>query len=103
MTDSADAFGNAWINEYDLVGRVKTRWDPRGVKTGYRYDALGRLEETRVARQPGVDPIAAADGDVLRTRYEYDKNGNQSAVVDGRGYRYAYEYDSLNMSWLAVP
>jgi YD repeat-containing protein len=32
----------------------------------------------------------------VSTRYEYDSNGNLSAVVDALGRRTAYEYDSLD-------
>ncbi|MGB8858510.1 MAG: RHS repeat-associated core domain-containing protein, partial [Ilumatobacteraceae bacterium] len=77
---------------YDAAGNVIASTTPRGVVSGntaayttsYHYDAISRL--TTVAQ-----PTSPAH--VLETGYRYDASGNQTALIDARGYTTAYTFN----------
>jgi RHS repeat-associated protein len=89
-----DALGNAVATAFDLNGNPILRTDPGNLKTACVYDARNRLVEVRAARTAGADP-GGADAGVIRTRFEYDANGNRTAVVDPRGNRYDFVVDAF--------
>ncbi len=69
---------------YDLVGRLKTRFDqPDNITQSYNYDLLGRLKQIQ---QDGVTTLS----------YLYDKNSNRTKVTHGDGFFVEYGYDALN-------
>lgn len=75
-------FTHRWI--YDAMGRVTRQQKANiGVETAYTYDALGRL--TRQQEAYGFQMV-----------YEYDGNGNRTAVTDARNNRTSYAYDAAN-------
>ncbi|MEW6516703.1 MAG: RHS repeat-associated core domain-containing protein [candidate division FCPU426 bacterium] len=99
-----DAFGNCWEHAYDSLGnRVMTR-DPLGNITRWEHNAFGQvIKQTQEMTSTGLGgaPLIA---DCL-TQYEYDANGNTTAIVDPAGRRTEFKYDALNReveSWYAI-
>jgi len=78
--------------EYDGQGRVAATIDPGGVRTVYRYDALGRRVTTVQNFVTGTFRADAPDQDVTSTT-AYDLGGRVSASTDARGTRTALGYD----------
>src|SRR6266542_2145877 len=77
----------ATVNNYDHVGHLIDRTDPRGFVQRRTYDAAGRLAST-------------IDGIGNRREYTYDANGNLATVLTARGRssgspvgRTTYSYD----------
>ena len=62
----------ATVNNYDHVGHLIDRTDPRGFVQRRTYDAAGRLAST-------------IDGIGNRREYTYDANGNLATVLTARG------------------
>jgi len=106
VIESTDALGAASRFEFDARGRIVTEIDPvggerrvtyddmfpalprtledrNGRTTGYVYDALGRLIEISM---PGMG----------LTLFEYDADGNRTAVTDALNNRTEFEYDAVN-------
>lgn len=84
-----DTDGNVIEYVYDVRGLLIRTFDEDDGKTENDYDALGRPVETRQF-------VNAGGLGVLRTRYEYDANGNRTAIVDPRGKRYVSSFDQSN-------
>lgn len=78
---------------FDAAGHVIAEIDERGERTDHLVDALGRRVFTT---QPAV--LDGETGATVRpvTFYEYDGNGNRTAVVDARGHRTEFVYDGEN-------
>jgi len=62
--------------------------DPRGITTYFHFDALNRA-------------VCAEDARGGRTYFEYDANGNRTAVINPRGQPARLYYDSLNRPFCA--
>jgi YD repeat-containing protein len=70
---------------------------PHFVRQDSQIDELGRLESTTVyTGAPAVYPTVP--GGALTIGYRYDKQGNQTAVVDPKGHVTNFEYE--NTGWL---
>ncbi|MBK1702980.1 FG-GAP-like repeat-containing protein [Halochromatium glycolicum] len=78
------------INLYDAVGNLIGEVDERGNRTDHGYDAAGRRTSTL---QPEVYDAVTDSLVRPQTLYEYDANGNRSAVVDAKGNRTEYSFD----------
>ncbi|HBS29435.1 MAG TPA: hypothetical protein DEB06_08295, partial [Phycisphaerales bacterium] len=63
--------------EYNADSSVRASIDPRGNRTEYLYDQIGRLAELTLP-----DANGAAAGGVSRVLYEYDANGNTKKVTE---------------------
>ena len=80
------------LYRYDGEGRLAEKEFPGGMRTLWHYDGYGRLEELVHEDR---------DGMLDRFRYEYDMEGNKTAIrKERRGLpaengRYEYEYDPL--------
>ncbi|QUI22060.1 RHS repeat protein [Vallitalea pronyensis] len=71
VVKETNTMGQSIHTVYDPLGRVKSKTDYKGSTTTYGYDKLGRLLKVQA-------PVAA--GQFALTKYDYDKNGNQTAV-----------------------
>ncbi len=80
--------------QYDAVGNLWLSRDANGNATTYRYDYLNRL--TTVYDAINVDGTGTPLTNAKATKYEYDGNGNRTAVIDARGKRTTYSYDANN-------
>ena len=70
---------------YYATGEVKDSVDPNNHTTHYEYDPVGRKKTEELN-----------DGQVHRTLYDYDENGNTLRVQDPNGHIVRNEYDDLN-------
>lgn len=90
VTKETDALGHATIFTYDANGNRKTdavtRTNAAGqvevLTTSYEYDRLDRVVKT-------------VNRDGTTTRYEYNREGKQSADIDQLGRRTTYDYDEM--------
>ncbi len=73
--------------DYDRLDRLVSVTDPDGRAFLTIYDAAGRVDRTRT-RQDGVQKTTAY--------YEYDRNGNTTAIRDTRSSRTEFRYDGLD-------
>jgi RHS repeat-associated protein len=78
---------------YDNGGNLKTKLDPRGIKTIYDYDALSRIK-TRCYLKPNVQAAAAScqgipsadlEPSTSSVSYDYDGSGLSSAPLYSKG------------------
>jgi RHS repeat-associated protein len=108
-TLSTDANGNETQFEYDGANRLNGRTDGFGsgiaIRTVFRYDGVGNLLEEKDGRSTGkpfdvrnvyddlnrLVSVEDAEGNV--TTYEYDGEGNRTAVVEPKGASFRTEYD----------
>src|SRR5262249_17472706 len=70
----------------DGLGRVLCKIDPAGVKTGFKYDALGRLVAV-------TNAFSAPDQTV--TQYQYDEVSNLTQQTDAESRITRFAYDPL--------
>jgi RHS repeat-associated protein len=101
MIDASDSIDQDLITRtvYDTAGRRARTIDPAGRITQFAYDNLDRLvgvtENVR-------DDCAQLPADSVHrpcnvvTRYEYDRAGNRTAIVDANGHRREFSYDAAN-------
>ncbi len=85
---------------YDAGGRQVETIDAGGTVTRFEYDLLDRLTCVIENAQPGVDCVAAvADPSLdsnVATRYEYDRAGNRTAIIDANGHQRRFSYDAAD-------
>ena len=84
VTEVADPLGHKTKKEYDAAGNLKTLKDPKARTTTYTYDPGNRLTE-----------VSYSDGKTPTVKYEYDKDGDRTAMTDGTGTS-TYTYDQLD-------
>jgi RHS repeat-associated protein len=72
---------------YDATGRLKQMTDPNGLRTGYTYDARGRVK-TITQTTPA--------GSAATTQYSYTPWGDVSQVIDPDGVVLNYQYDAAH-------
>jgi len=91
--------GSNRVKQYDSAGNLVTEIDEAGNRTDHAYDSTGRRSSTT---QPLVyDAVAGANTQPV-TAYEYDANGNRSAVADANGNRTEYTFDAENRKTLTL-
>jgi RHS repeat-associated protein len=75
---------------YDAVGNLTREIDARGVEWANQYDALSRMEESKVVSGPGGTPAA-----LVVSSSTYDLQGNATSETDQHGNTTEYVYDGL--------
>lgn len=70
--------------DYDLAGNVQSVTDPKGSRTTYEYDAVGR---TKVIHRP----------DLTDVRFNYDDNGNMTVLTNPSNRNHGYIYNNVNL------
>ncbi|HEX5614477.1 MAG TPA: alpha/beta hydrolase [Acidimicrobiia bacterium] len=85
--------------QWDRAGNKTSVTTPNGqattAKTTYAYDALNRLTQL-------TQPVSANTADDIVTQYGYDRNGNHTRLVDGRGNATGMDYSTWNQLELTV-
>ncbi len=76
--------------DYDLNGNVESITDPRGNRTSYTYDAVGRT--TKVHRP-----------DSTEVHFEYDANGNMTVLTNPSSQNHGYIYNAVNLPTSYAP
>jgi RHS repeat-associated protein len=84
VIESVDPLGRGTLKEYDRSGNLIRVTDPEKRTTTYSYDPDDRLIE-----------VTYSDGATPDVKYEYNKDGDRTKMVDGTGIT-SYEYDSLD-------
>jgi RHS repeat-associated protein len=84
ITEIIDPLTHKTTKEYDPAGNLKTLTDPERRITTYTYDPGNRLTE-----------IKYSDGKTPTVKYEYDRDGDRTVVIDGTGTS-SYTYDELD-------
>ncbi|MBA3471404.1 MAG: VCBS repeat-containing protein, partial [Herpetosiphonaceae bacterium] len=86
---------------YDAAGRVWQDGDAAVHRTIYLYDLLDHV--IAVYENYTFDCVASPSNDCnVLTRYEYDRMGNQTAIVDARTNRRTFKYDALGRQTHAI-
>ncbi|MEM9102991.1 MAG: FG-GAP-like repeat-containing protein, partial [Pseudomonadota bacterium] len=80
-----DGEGRRTSISYDVANNKATVLSPEGVSTQYIHDDNGLLKEILVG------PV---NGQLLQTKYSYDKKGNLTFKQDPSGREFSYSYDS---------
>jgi YD repeat-containing protein len=118
-----DPLGNQRSWTYDAVGNIANRTDGKGAATAYSYDAFNRLVQAAYPDGTSITITYDAVGNRLTltssagqwtwtydalgriitkltpaastaTQFEYDNEGNRTAVIDPDGNRTSYGYDN---------
>ncbi len=84
VAEVTDPLGHKTLKEYDGAGNLIKLTDPKSRTTTYTYDPANRLTE-----------VSYSSGKPSTIKYEYDKNGNRTSVIDGTGTS-KYTYDQLD-------
>jgi RHS repeat-associated protein len=84
VTEVVDPLGRKTTKEYDLVGNLTSLTNPAKQTTTYTYDPANRLVEVKYS-----------DGKTPTVKYEYNKDGDRTAMTDGTGTS-KYTYDQLD-------
>ena len=83
VIEVTDPLGHVTTKEYDGAGNLVKLTDPAKRTTTYTYDPADRLTE-----------VSYSSGIPSAVKYEYDKDGNRTKMVDGTGTT-KYAYDQL--------
>jgi YD repeat-containing protein len=103
VADTSDAVDEDLITStvYDVAGRRWRTIEPGGRIIQFAYDNLDRL----IAVTENVrDDCATLPSDSVHrpcnviTRYEYDRAGNRTAIVDANGNRRSFAYDAADQT-----
>ena len=86
LTREINPLGDTWEYSYDPSGNMIRRVDGKWQATYYRYDAASQLIATIYGEGQGGN---------YTVTFEYDDNGNQTAMHDWNG-DWTYTYDALN-------
>ncbi|WP_026651312.1 DUF6531 domain-containing protein [Butyrivibrio proteoclasticus] len=102
-----DEISGIYDYEHDLLGRLTKTSFNGNVKAMYEYDAFGnriKMSEGNSSTEYHydaldrlMDSVALAAGKETRSRYGYDKRGNQTALYVNDVLQSSYEYDATNM------
>jgi len=93
LVQSKDAEGNTTSYTFNVLGQQLVMTDANGIRSSYEYDGLGR--QTAIT-QNDTGGTASAEANVT-TRYVYDVQGNQVAVVNAHHVTVTFTvYDALN-------
>jgi RHS repeat-associated protein len=84
VTEVTDPLARVTKKTYDAAGNLKTLEDPAKRTTTYVYDPANRLTE-----------VSYSSGNPSTIKYEYDKDGDRTQMVDGTGTT-KYTYDQLD-------
>jgi RHS repeat-associated protein len=84
VTEIIDPLGRKTLKEYDQAGNLTSVVDAGKRTTTYKYDPDNRLIEATYS-----------DGKTPDVKYEYNKDGDRTKMVDGTGTT-SYEYDQLD-------
>ncbi len=84
VTEVTDPLGHVTTKEYDGAGNLVKVVDPEKRTTSYTYDLANRLTE-----------ISYSSGTPSAIKYEYDKDGDRTTMVDATGTT-VYTYDQLD-------
>ncbi len=90
-TQTLGRAGKLWKQTFNSRGLLETTTDPDNKMWMRAYDDAGRL--TSISDPPidyGAGPVVASVGN------EYDRNGNQTVVIDKLNQRWKKEFDQLN-------
>jgi len=74
LTETIDPLERKTTREYDAAGNLEKLNDPEGRTTTYSYDKADRLTKINYSEEATPD-----------VEYEYDKDGNVTAMKDGTG------------------
>ncbi|MDF5751879.1 polymorphic toxin-type HINT domain-containing protein [Spongiactinospora sp. TRM90649] len=92
QTEITDAGGKTTKTEYDKAGNPIKETNAVGGVTTWKYDDDGLL----VAVTEPRGNVEGADPDRYTTRYEYDRAGNQTKIIDPLGNASTATYDGVN-------
>ncbi|HEX8529377.1 MAG TPA: DUF6531 domain-containing protein, partial [Cytophagales bacterium] len=111
LTGLTNEAGARWQWAYDEAGRLRSRVDPLGNLTGYRYaggqlaevtDALGGTTALRHDPHGNVAEVTTPDG--TTTRWAYDALGRCRRAVDPKGNAQQRVFDLLGrLTWVYEP
>jgi RHS repeat-associated protein len=104
-----DAEGGTWKRDYDAQGRLVEETDPRGNKTEYAYDKVGRPVEvldakggvTKLAYTPDGRLASYTDCSGHGGQWEYDDRKRLIKRIDATGNVTRYRYTPLSAETLA--
>ncbi|HWY89935.1 MAG TPA: DUF6531 domain-containing protein [Solirubrobacteraceae bacterium] len=84
VVEIADPLGHVTGKEYDAAGNLTKLTDPAKRTTTYTYDPANRITE-----------VSYSSGKPSTVKYEYDKDGSRTKIIDGTGTT-NYTYDQLD-------
>ncbi len=84
VTEEIDPLGRTTVKEYDLAGNLTKMVDPQKRTTTFTYDPGNRL--TQISYPGDKTP---------QVKYEYDKDGDRTAMIDGTG-KTVYAFDQID-------
>jgi len=91
QTGVTDALAGTSTTIYDAAGNPILVTDATGADTRFEYDAMNRLVRMVAPAPEGNRADSSLESPV--TTYQYDSNGNLTAVTDPRGFTTWYVYD----------
>jgi len=100
IIEVSDSIGSCVQYEYDCLGKKtleKKKINDNTYKiTRFEYSSAGRLKKV-IEEYDGKDLAGEEKGTVkAETLFEYDRNGNITAVISPEGYRKRFIYDAAN-------